>query len=178
MQTTSFTFKQPTDNLFYILVAVVFGITALYLMANIISANGLSFNTLITLIIPLVVAVPAYLFIATILVRNDYKRVDGQKVVRLDETNNTLQVTVPGKTFTITGADIKDVEAHKTWTILHLFVMPGYIKINLMNGHCFIITSLLATEDDLMVVLEGREMTETTRRANRLNTAQLTNCLC
>ena len=103
----------------------------------------------------------------TIRYRTQYEKVDKGKTRLLDKKNRQLHITCNQKTYCIKNADIKSIEVYDSWKVKSL--LPGYLRINLLNGNTFIVTSFLASQFDLCAVFKGKETTTKRRFMNKIS---------
>jgi len=177
MSTTTFTFKKPKDTLFYFLGGLFFSYMALNFAFKIIAYSGFSINSLISLILPLAVVAPGVLLFNVCLLRSQYQKIDGGKTLMLDNETGQLTVSCNNKSSTLNNEDIKNVERYESWSISSRFHMPAYLKISLKNGQHLIITSFLATEEEIGDFIRDAEILIDVNLLFKVPASDMTSCI-
>ena len=128
-----------------------------------ISLLGLIPNTIIAVFCLIAIT----LLFVSIIYRTQYEKVDKDKTLLLDKQNRRLQTTCNQKTYCIHNADIESIVIYDSWNAKSL--LPGYLRINLLNGNSFIVTGFLASQFDLAAVFKGKTTKTKRRFMNRIS---------
>jgi energy-coupling factor transporter transmembrane protein EcfT len=165
MSITSFIFKPPKDDIFWMLAGIFLFVTSLYIGIKIFSATIINWTAFI---LPIIYFALSILFFLVINLRRRYKIVDKGKKLFLDKKNRELKIVTPDKTIIILNSEIDNVEIFESWNTNPLFSDLGYMKLNMKEGVSIIITKYTANQYDLQSLFKDKALKITTRLLNRL----------
>lgn len=171
------TAQTPKGNLLFIAFGGAIFIESVWLLLQMCLSGKIIFGaSLFTLAIPLTGLTAASLAILTGIYRKQYVIADKNKSLLIDNQNRTLEITCNGHIYLINNADIRDAELHRPRFLRSL--LPGYLKINLLNNTFFLITEFLATEYDLQALLKGKQRNTQKRFLCFIKKDDLRHCVC
>ena len=159
MDTPSFIFKRPKDDIFWLLTSFLFLGFSIYISFKDFTSDNFK---LIGLLLPLLFAILGIALIKICLTRRQYYELDKNKAIYLDKNKRQIKIDNNGNLSTISSSDIKDIEIFNSWNTNPLFSTLGYMKLNLQNGDSFIITKFTATQFDLESLIAGHQTKTTT----------------
>jgi hypothetical protein len=126
--------------------------------------------------VPLLIVVLSWTFLKVHLIKKQYKKNDGDKVITIDSDKRQLTIKSPNKSdMIISLQDIKSIEFYESWSKSPPFSGLGYMKLSLINGHSLVITKSIIDWLDVISLTKGKPKKTITKLMPSLNWQTIAN---